>query len=432
MSCASTFERHRWRISARHPGVSPSARVVAEPKRDLGGWSTGRGVRVLDGFGPRTQAIDRGVGPRPTRSVPRRPNRLTHFPAFRGSRPDPPGHDLARHFGSHFGSPQHPTNVHHPGMSTPPTAFPLVGGPSSVSTQSAPEGIRTPNRAGPRAPQRCPLSVPQPLHHHRLLLRILLLDRSEVLARHGLAAARTGGTARPWLVVPPELGGTRHAAAMPAGAVAAPLFAVLGWTPGVSGRLVWVPCLVHHRHRVDAARDGDGLPTGSGLVHPNHRVEYVVGQLAGGNRAPAVSDASGQLGVTGQSGPFVVAGQVNRDRFVASIHQQPGYPTPDPRRPAGARNENESRDTRQQPVAARGGIPGAMTWARTSRPDRTALLASRQGRLVLEPLGGVLRDQSFVSPGRHQLAQGSSMMGTGAWPVQDWVPWIAWGSTGNG
>ena len=32
-----------------------------------------------------------------------------------------------------------------PGTSKPPTAFPLVGGPSSVSTQSAPEGIRTPN-----------------------------------------------------------------------------------------------------------------------------------------------------------------------------------------------------------------------------------------------------------------------------------------------
>ncbi len=32
-----------------------------------------------------------------------------------------------------------------PDTSKPPTAFPLIGGPSSVSTQSAPEGIRTPN-----------------------------------------------------------------------------------------------------------------------------------------------------------------------------------------------------------------------------------------------------------------------------------------------
>ena len=77
--------------------------------------------------------------------VPRRPNLLTHFPDFSGSRPDPPGHDLARHFGSHFGSPQAPIDVRHPSTSKPPTAFPLAGGPSSVSTQSAPEGIRTPN-----------------------------------------------------------------------------------------------------------------------------------------------------------------------------------------------------------------------------------------------------------------------------------------------
>ena len=32
-----------------------------------------------------------------------------------------------------------------PDTSKPPAAFPLAGGPSSVSTQSAPEGIRTPN-----------------------------------------------------------------------------------------------------------------------------------------------------------------------------------------------------------------------------------------------------------------------------------------------
>ena len=38
-----------------------------------------------------------------------------------------------------------PIDVRHPGTSKPPTAFPLAGGPSSVSTQSAPEGIRTPN-----------------------------------------------------------------------------------------------------------------------------------------------------------------------------------------------------------------------------------------------------------------------------------------------
>ena len=77
--------------------------------------------------------------------VPCRRNHLTHFPAFSGHRPDPPGHDSTRHFGSHFGSPCDPKSVHHPDTSKPPTAFPLAGGPSSVSTQSAPEGIRTPN-----------------------------------------------------------------------------------------------------------------------------------------------------------------------------------------------------------------------------------------------------------------------------------------------
>ena len=53
------------------------------------------------------------------------------------TRPDILGHILG-----HLKS---PIGVHHPGTSKPPTAFPLVGGPSSVSTQSAPEGIRTPN-----------------------------------------------------------------------------------------------------------------------------------------------------------------------------------------------------------------------------------------------------------------------------------------------
>ena len=38
-----------------------------------------------------------------------------------------------------------PIGVRHPGTSKPPAAFPLAGGPSSVSTQNAPEGIRTPN-----------------------------------------------------------------------------------------------------------------------------------------------------------------------------------------------------------------------------------------------------------------------------------------------
>ena len=77
--------------------------------------------------------------------VPRRPNLLTDLPGLPSPRPDPPGHDPSRHFGSNFGSPCDPIGVRHPGTSKPPTAFPLVGGPSSVSTQSAPEGIRTPN-----------------------------------------------------------------------------------------------------------------------------------------------------------------------------------------------------------------------------------------------------------------------------------------------
>ena len=77
--------------------------------------------------------------------APRRHNLLTHFPGFQSPRPDPPGDDRIRHFGSHFGSPCTPIRVHHPDTSKPPTAFPQFGGPSSVSTQSAPEGIRTPN-----------------------------------------------------------------------------------------------------------------------------------------------------------------------------------------------------------------------------------------------------------------------------------------------
>ena len=96
--------------------------------------------------------------------VPRCPNLLTHFPDFSGSRPDPPGHDPARHFGSHFGSPQTPIDVRHPDTSKPPTAFPLVGGLSSVSTQSAPEGIRTPNlliRSNSIGPTRAESARPQ-------------------------------------------------------------------------------------------------------------------------------------------------------------------------------------------------------------------------------------------------------------------------------
>jgi hypothetical protein len=61
--------------------------------------------------------------------------------------PDPTCHDATQPdiFGSHFGSPRHPIDGRHPGTSRPPTAFPLVRGSSPVSTQSAPEGIRTPN-----------------------------------------------------------------------------------------------------------------------------------------------------------------------------------------------------------------------------------------------------------------------------------------------
>ena len=51
-----------------------------------------------------------------------------------------------------------------PGTSKPPTAFPLVGGPSSVSTQSAPGGIRTPNlliRSNSIDPTRAEAARPQ-------------------------------------------------------------------------------------------------------------------------------------------------------------------------------------------------------------------------------------------------------------------------------
>ena len=37
----------------------------------------------------------------------------------------------------------------------------------------------------------------------------------------------------------------------------------------------------------------------------------------------------------------------NRDRFVPGIDQEPSHATPDPRRPTGARNENERTHTRQ-------------------------------------------------------------------------------------
>ena len=96
--------------------------------------------------------------------APGRLNLLTHFPGFSGPRPDPTGPDLARHFGSHFGSPQVPIYVRHPDTSKPPTAFPLAGGPSSVSTQSAPEGIRTPNlliRSNSIDPTRAEANRPQ-------------------------------------------------------------------------------------------------------------------------------------------------------------------------------------------------------------------------------------------------------------------------------
>ncbi len=51
------------------------------------------------------------------------------------------------------------------------------------------------------------------------------------------------------------------------------------------------------------------------------------------------------FGVASQSGCFVVAGQVNRDRLMACLDQEPGHATPDPRRPTCARNENESGHT---------------------------------------------------------------------------------------
>jgi hypothetical protein len=85
------------------------------------------------------------VPARSNQVAPRRLNLLTRFPGFSDPRPDPTGPDLARHFGSHFGSPSARETVRNPDTSKPPTAFPLVGGPSPVSTQSAPEGIRTPN-----------------------------------------------------------------------------------------------------------------------------------------------------------------------------------------------------------------------------------------------------------------------------------------------
>ena len=134
----------RPRCDGRGPGHAAPRRDDRRPTplTDLGP----RQCRARRRRVSRTRAIDLVAGcAQSDQVVPRRPNRLTHFPDFKGSRPDPTGHDPARHFGSHFGSPSDPIDVRHPGTSKPPTAFPLVGGPSSVSTQSAPEGIRTPN-----------------------------------------------------------------------------------------------------------------------------------------------------------------------------------------------------------------------------------------------------------------------------------------------
>ena len=69
------------------------------------------------------------------------PNRCPHDPSV--SPPDPS--TPARILGPILGPRPRRTPVRMPGTSKPPTAFPLAGGPSSVSTQSAPEGIRTPN-----------------------------------------------------------------------------------------------------------------------------------------------------------------------------------------------------------------------------------------------------------------------------------------------
>jgi hypothetical protein len=127
--------------------------------------------------------------------VPRRPNLLTHFPDFSGSRPDPPGHDLARHFGSHFGSPPDPIDVHHLGTSKPPTAFPLVGGPSSVSTQSAPEGIRTPNLLI-RSQMLYPLSYGRPSRSRATREQTTGAPAPGEIALHALARCPTDGTPR--------------------------------------------------------------------------------------------------------------------------------------------------------------------------------------------------------------------------------------------
>ena len=54
-------------------------------------------------------------------------------------------HGGARTCGARSGAQRPPERRPKPGHEKPPTAFPLAGGPSSVSTQSAPEGIRTPN-----------------------------------------------------------------------------------------------------------------------------------------------------------------------------------------------------------------------------------------------------------------------------------------------
>ena len=78
--------------------------------------------------------------------VPGRPNLLRPCPRRLGlpalTRQDTTRPDILGHILGHLRT---RSSVRHPGTSKPPTAFPLVGGPSSVSTQSAPEGIRTPN-----------------------------------------------------------------------------------------------------------------------------------------------------------------------------------------------------------------------------------------------------------------------------------------------
>ena len=114
--------------------ASRTARQLVDDVTRDGGEGAAHGIPRSVGSWTRTQEIDPGAVS--VQVMPGRPNLLTYFAAFSG--PRPARHDTTRPGPArHSGSPSDPVGVRHPGKSKHPTAFPLVEGPSSVSTQSA-------------------------------------------------------------------------------------------------------------------------------------------------------------------------------------------------------------------------------------------------------------------------------------------------------